>query len=78
MIQNLEDFTGLKVLWLEGNGLHEISGLSGQTDMRTLYLQENVIEAIENLDHMVRNRFGVYVSYPFLTFMSFCRRNWTL
>ena len=52
-IKHLEGYTGLKVLWLEGNGLGQISGLEAQTEMRTLYLQENLIEKIENLGHMV-------------------------
>lgn len=38
-IANLEPYTGLKVLYLEGNSLKEIKGLTTQTKMRTLYLQ---------------------------------------
>ena len=46
-IKALERYTGLKVLWLEGNGLTAIGGLSTQEKMRTLYLHENCIDKIE-------------------------------
>lgn len=53
VIQSLEEYTALKVLWLEGNGLRRIEGLDKQTDLMTLYLHENVIDCIENLDSNV-------------------------
>lgn len=52
-IEALEGYTGVKVLWLEGNGLSVIEGLNNQPELRTLYLQENLIERLENLEHVV-------------------------
>lgn len=49
-IQALEKYTGLKVLWLEGNGIDELGGLDHQTQLRTLYLHENCIEEIKGVE----------------------------
>ncbi|EGR32825.1 leucine rich repeat protein [Ichthyophthirius multifiliis] len=51
LIENLEEFTGLKVLYFEGNGCSEISGLQNCVNLRSLYLQENLIKKIENLEN---------------------------
>jgi len=55
-IEDLDEFTGAKVVWLEGNGLKTIEGLQCCAGLRQIYLQQNCIykiEGLEGLDSLV-------------------------
>ena len=45
-IQNLEEYTGLKSIFLEGNGLEDLTGLEACSELRCLFAQQNMIFAI--------------------------------
>lgn len=49
-IENLEPFTGLKVIYLESNAVEKIEGLDTLTQLRCLYLHENCVRKIEGLE----------------------------
>ena len=52
-VSGLEEYTGLKALWLENNAIDTITGLSHLTELRSLFLQQNCLRSIRGLDNLI-------------------------
>lgn len=46
-IENLEEYTQCKALWLDSNGLSKIENLEALVELRCLYMSKNLIQKIE-------------------------------
>ena len=52
-IENLEEFTGLRSLFLEGNCLESLEGLEECTELRCLFVQHNLLlNEIDDIEHL--------------------------
>jgi len=47
----LGDYSGVRALWLEGNGLRSLENLGNLKELRCLYVQQNCLESLEGLEH---------------------------
>ncbi|KNE70535.1 hypothetical protein AMAG_14658 [Allomyces macrogynus ATCC 38327] len=51
--EDIAQYSGLKTLWLEGNALSELRYLDALTELKCLYIQENVFEHLDGISRLV-------------------------
>ncbi|OAE32958.1 hypothetical protein AXG93_673s1350 [Marchantia polymorpha subsp. ruderalis] len=51
-LQNLEEYTGVKLLYLEENCLESMNGLQPLKQLQCLYLRKNFIKSIDHIDEL--------------------------
>lgn len=66
-VENLEEYTELKALWLEQNSIADLSGLSGQQQLVSLFLHNNALIGLRNFDAPLRNLRMLNISHNYLT-----------
>ena len=64
-LENLAEFTGLKVLYGECNSFDQIEGLETCTQLKSLFLNQNCIREISGLDNLV-NLWSLNLSENFI------------
>lgn len=49
-IQNLDEYTGLRTVYLECNAVSKMENLEPLVNLRCLYLNQNLVEVVEGLE----------------------------
>lgn len=66
-IENLEEYTELKALWLEQNSIADLSGLAFQQKLVSLFIHNNALITLQHYDAPLHNLRMLNISHNYLT-----------